>query len=171
MSSDARDPADQLFAFADALAEQPEPAAPARPLLRLLVLGAAGLTLALPVGDVREVLRVPPITRVPGAAANVAGVINLRGRVLPVLGLARALGLREHTLGPRSRILVIDHPGGALGLLCDSVSDLVRVPEDALVEPPAELRPPGGGVRAAVRHGDRWLLALDALALAGAGRQ
>lgn len=139
--------------------------------MRVIVLSAGGRALALRVDTVREVLRVPAITMVPGAPAAVAGLINLRGRVVPVLALALVLGLPAAASTAQARILVVDHASGPVGLLCDGVTDLVRLGDDATCEAPPELVPPRGGVRSAVRHGDRWLLLVEVPCLVPDGEE
>ena len=121
----------------------------------VLSLVAAGERLALPAAEVAEILRVPPVTRVPNAAAALLGVANLRGTVLPVLSLAALLG---HAAGPASgaaRVVVL--AGGApVGLLVDAVAalgtddDARRIePRGLLPESLARMMRPAVGGRAA----------------------
>jgi purine-binding chemotaxis protein CheW len=94
----------------------------------------------IPITQVREVIRVTEVTRVPQAPPHVRGVANLRGRILAVVELRARLGLPPAELSPRSRIVVVDIRGRVLGLLVDSVSQVTKVPETAVAPPPEEVR-------------------------------
>ena len=97
---------------------------------------------ALPVAQVQEILRVPSLTRVPHAPFPVRGVTNLRGYVLPVVDLRVRLGIQPVEPGPLARIMVVHSRGRLIGLLVDSVQDVVDVdrlaiepaPEDVMTE-------------------------------------
>ena len=67
----------------------------------------------------------------------VAGVVNLRGTVLPVIDLAARLGWKATEPSPRHAIIVTQMEGQACGLIVDAVSDIVTLPADALQPPPA----------------------------------
>ena len=89
-------------------------------------LRAGGEDLAVPVEQAREVVEVGDVAPVPGAREAVLGVRNLRGRVLPVLDLAVALGLPR---GRPARILVVEERNHSVGLAVDAVLDLIELPE------------------------------------------
>lgn len=76
--------------------------------------------LAIPAGDVAEIVRLPKLTRVPHTPRSLVGVVNLRGNVVPVLSLARLLNEREDALSPVSRIVMLDR-ASPIGLLVDEV--------------------------------------------------
>jgi purine-binding chemotaxis protein CheW len=102
-----------------------------------LVTFTLGETYGVPIGQVQEIVRVMAITRVPNTPAHMEGVINLRGRVLPVLNLRRRLGLPGQPVTKASRIIVTEIGSKVVGLLVDGVSHVIKV-EAALVEPPPE---------------------------------
>lgn len=81
---------------------------------------------ALPVADVLEVAELGEVTPVPGAAAAVLGVRNVRGQVLPVIDLATVLDLP--TSSPE-RIVIAEHGGRKAGLAVDSVAGVEELPE------------------------------------------
>jgi purine-binding chemotaxis protein CheW len=93
----------------------------------------------VPVTQVREVIRVSDITRVPQAPAHVRGVANLRGRILAVVELRSRLGLPPADLTPRSRVIVVEVRGRVLGLLVDAVRQVTKVPEASVVPAPEEV--------------------------------
>jgi purine-binding chemotaxis protein CheW len=103
-----------------------------------LTVMVAGQALALPAGAVQEVLRPRPVTRVPHAPTGLLGLINLRGAVLPVVSLARLLGLEEAAPSPAARIVVVNGTSLA-GLLVDSVSSLGDAADARAVDPDALL--------------------------------
>ncbi len=87
----------------------------------------------LPVGAVDEVARPPEqISRLPRAPAFLDGVINLRGSVIPVIDLRRRFELRPKEQAGSRRILVLAVKGGKAGLLVDGVSEIMRVPAEAI---------------------------------------
>ena len=85
---------------------------------------------------IREIRAWTPVTRLPSVPHYVAGVVNLRGTVLPVVDLAARLGWRATEATPRHAIIVVQIDGQARGFIVDSVSDIVTVPGDALQPPP-----------------------------------
>jgi purine-binding chemotaxis protein CheW len=88
------------------------------------------------IARVHEIIRLQAITRVPRAPAFVEGVINLRGKVIPVVDLRRRFGLptAEHTRA--SRIVVVEIGDQVVGIIVDGVSEVLRV-STATVEPPS----------------------------------
>lgn len=85
---------------------------------------------------VREIVRVPDITEVPDAPGFLQGVINLRGRIVPVIDLRKRLRLKGSEISKSSRVLVTDNSGSLLGLLVDSVAEVLKIQPDAVEEPP-----------------------------------
>jgi purine-binding chemotaxis protein CheW len=92
--------------------------------------------LGVPVERVQEVLRPQPVTPVPLAHPHIAGLLNLRGRIVTALDLRARLDLP--TRGDDAGATVIVHgPDGPLALQVDAVGDVVAVDDD-LFEPPPE---------------------------------
>ena len=115
---------------------------------------------ALPVGNVGEILRMVAIAPVPKAPEWLPGVINLRGKVIPVINLRNRLGLPTQEVGLNTPIIVAEHEGQMVGLIADSVTELLTVPLDS-VEPPDELAGHGNTVEAVARAGERLILIFD----------
>ncbi|MGH9102551.1 MAG: chemotaxis protein CheW [Acidimicrobiales bacterium] len=104
------------------------------------------LRFAIDVAEVQEVLQAQPMTRTPLAPAVVAGLINLRGLVVPAIDLRRRLELPPRT---KAAVNVIVHGGdGPVSLLVDAIGDVVEVDSASFEEPPDTLR---GTVRPLVR--------------------
>ncbi len=87
---------------------------------------------------VQEIIRHMELTRVPRTPDFVDGVINLRGRVIPVLDLRKRFGLPADEKTNETRIIVVDVDNRTVGLKVDAVSEVLRLPADT-VEPPPSL--------------------------------
>ena len=87
------------------------------------------------INGVREIIRMQEITSVTKAPSFVNGVINLRGKVIPVLDLRRRFSMRETEHTKDSRIVVVDIHGQDIGMVVDAVTEVLRIPNSA-VEPP-----------------------------------
>ncbi len=85
---------------------------------------------------VREIIRVVSITRVPRAPGFVEGIINLRGEVIPVIDLRKRLNLESRKFDNSTRLIVVELNDQQIGFIVDSVSQVLRVPADAIEEPP-----------------------------------
>lgn len=114
------------------------------------------------VKQVQEIRRVGEITPVPRAPEFVRGVINLRGRILPVLDLKRKLGLGDVALERSARIVVVRTAGRMLGLLVDGASQVLKVPVSRVEPPPEEVVERGGDyIRAVAKLDDRLIILID----------
>lgn len=90
---------------------------------------------AVDILKVQEINNMKEITPIPNAPAYMEGAINLRGRVIPVLGLRKRFCLEEKAIDDFTKIVVMDVQGVIMGILVDAVSEVLRVPAD-VVEPP-----------------------------------
>jgi purine-binding chemotaxis protein CheW len=85
---------------------------------------------------VHEIVRVPEITSVPDSPGYVQGVINLRGKIVSVVDLRRRFGEKEITSSKKNRILVAEVEGKLVGLIVDSASEVLKIPENEIELPP-----------------------------------
>ena len=85
---------------------------------------------------VQEINKMVPITKVPNSPVFVEGVINLRGKVIPIVDFRTRLGMKkiEHTKD--TRIVVVDVEGKTIGFIVDSVSEVLRIPANITEAPP-----------------------------------
>jgi purine-binding chemotaxis protein CheW len=114
------------------------------------------------VRQVQEIRRVTEITAVPRAPEFVRGVINLRGRILPVLDLKRKLGLGEVESGRATRIVVVRVKERLLGLLVDGASQVLKVAVSRIEPPPDEVVEKGGDyIRGVAKLDDRLIILVD----------
>ena len=90
------------------------------------------------VSAVREIIRLQEITRVPRTPEFVEGVINLRGRIIPVVDLRKRFGFAAAEQTQESRIVVVDTVGQDVGMVVDAVTEVLRITGIA-VEPPSSV--------------------------------
>jgi purine-binding chemotaxis protein CheW len=114
------------------------------------------------VRQVQEIRRMSEITGVPRAPDFVRGVINLRGRILPVLDLKRKLGLGEVEASRAARIVVVRVKERLLGLLVDGASQVLKVEVSRIEPPPEEVVERGGDyIRGVAKLEDRLIILVD----------
>lgn len=87
---------------------------------------------------VQEIIRPVEITRVPNAPTYVEGVINLRGRIVPVVDLRKRFGLPRRDHDKNTRIIVVELTDKVVGFMMDAVKEVIRV-ERSVIEPPPDL--------------------------------
>lgn len=107
-------------------------------LLQLVSFHIGGEEFGLNILRVQEIIRIQQLTRVPNSPDYVDGVINLRGKVIPVVALRKRFGLENLAHDKQTRIVVVEVKGTVLGFIVDSVSEVLRIPTDT-VEPPPRL--------------------------------
>jgi purine-binding chemotaxis protein CheW len=114
------------------------------------------------VKQVQEIRRVTEITSVPRAPQFIRGVINLRGRILPVLDLRTRLGLGEVATSRAARIVVVRVKDRLLGLLVDGASQVLKIPVSQVEPAPEEVVQKGGDyIRGVAKLDDRLIILVD----------
>lgn len=132
---------------------------------QLVVFSLHGEHYGLPIASVREIIRYIPPSATATASGLIQGLINLRGRTLPLVDLSSRLGRLLET-GRQTRILVIEVSGGSLGLIVDTVEGILHVPAEKIAPLPTAADTGLGDEIAAV--GDRLILLIDAERALGA---
>ena len=107
-------------------------------ILQLVTFTLGNEDYAVDILKVQEINRMSEIAKVPNAPSYVEGVINLRGRVIPVISLRQRMGLSDKEKDTKSRIMIVDIQGITLGLVVDSVSEVLRIPLST-VEPTPQM--------------------------------
>jgi purine-binding chemotaxis protein CheW len=92
-------------------------------------------TFGLPISIVREIVRVPDITSVPNAPDYIEGVINLRGRIIPVVDLRKRFGEKVGEPSKKNRVVVVELEGRSIGLLVNSASEVLKIPSSEIEAP------------------------------------
>ncbi len=87
---------------------------------------------------VQEINRMTQITKVPNSPPFVEGVINLRGRVIPVVDLRTKLNFNRIEINSSSRIIIVEISSRIIGFIVDEVSEVLRIPK-SITEPPPSL--------------------------------
>jgi purine-binding chemotaxis protein CheW len=132
-------------------------------IIQLVSFELDGEDYGIDVLTVREIIRMPSITKMPNTPDYVDGIINLRGTVVPIISLRKRFGLCERTEDRQSRILVMEVGDSLTGFIVDAVAEVIRISS-------AEIQPPPGIVHSnaaqdcitgVVNHGKRLLVVLD----------
>jgi purine-binding chemotaxis protein CheW len=93
-------------------------------------------TFGVRIASVREIVRVPEITSVPSAPETVEGVINLRGKIIPVMDLRKRFGHVDIQPDKKNRILVVELQNKLIGLIVNAASEVLKIP-------PSDIEAPG----------------------------
>ena len=100
--------------------------------LQVVVFALGDIEFGVDILRVREVERMLPITRVPHVASYVEGVVNLRGRLVPVVDLRTRLGLPPKAPTKAARIIVAQLGERHIGMIVDQVREVARIPVDQI---------------------------------------
>ena len=100
-----------------------------------------GQLFGLPIECVQDVFRPASITRVPLAGPDIAGVLNLRGRIVTVVDMRARLGLPKPDDGKPPMAVGVELRGESYGLLIDQIGEVLRLAEDSREENPVNLDP------------------------------
>ena len=131
-------------------------------IYQLVSFKIAGEEFGLDILKVQEIIRVLDVTRMPNAPEFIEGVINLRGRIVPVIDLRRRFDLPPKEKDGNTRIIVVELSGKTVGFLVDRVQEVIRV-ETAVTESPPDLVTNGQTryITGVAKLEDRLLLLLD----------
>jgi len=112
---------------------------------------------------VREVMKMPPLTRMPEVSPCIEGVSNIRGQTVPVIGLRKALGLGDLPEAGAGKVIIAEYNKSLQGLHVAGVDRIIRLSWDQVKPPPPLLRNNAGGAVTAVTilEDDRMVLILD----------
>lgn len=117
---------------------------------------------AVAIRRVQEIILMPAITRLPQTPADVEGLMNLRGTVLPVINLRTKFGVPPKPFDEQTRVVVVNVQSRTVGLIVDSVSQVMRVGEDKLQPPPPGIASvASSAISGLFRDGDHLVIALD----------
>lgn len=129
---------------------------------QLVVFQLAGETYGLDINCVQEIIRLQEVTRVPRTPDFVEGVINLRGRIIPVVDMRKRFSLPAGDQTANSRIMVVEMGPVTVGFIVDAVTEVLRLSEEDIEPPPSIM----GGIDTAYLRGvgkrqDRLIILLD----------
>jgi len=131
-------------------------------LLQLVSFNLGAVEFGVDILMVQEINRMLDITRIPKSPEYVEGVINLRGRVIPIINLRKRFGMVPKERDKQTRVVVVNISGKTLGLVVDAVSEVLRLPTDTIEPPP----PMVSGIESEYiqgvgKLGDKLLILLD----------
>lgn len=137
-------------------------------ILQLVTFNLGSEEYAVDILKVQEINRMKEITRVPNSPDYVEGVINLRGKVIPVCSLRKKFMLEDRENDIQSRIMIMEIQGITMGLIVDAVSEVLRVPA-SIVEPtpPMTSNISTEFIRGIAKLEDRLIILLDMERLIG----
>jgi purine-binding chemotaxis protein CheW len=122
----------------------------------------AGQLFGLPIARVQDVFVLDRLTRVPLATPEIAGVLNLRGRIVTAIDMRRRLGLAPADEARKRMAIGIEYKGESYGLLIDVIGEVLNLPSSGREGNPVNLEPQLARVSAGVhRLEDRLLVVLD----------
>jgi purine-binding chemotaxis protein CheW len=107
---------------------------------KYLTFSLAGEEYGIGILKIREIIGMMPITSVPETPHHVKGVINLRGKVIPVIDLRLRFGMSENAYTERTCIIVVEIRGAAgvlqVGIVVDAVSEVLNIKVEDIEDPP-----------------------------------
>ncbi|MBF0557290.1 MAG: chemotaxis protein CheW [Nitrospirae bacterium] len=131
-------------------------------LLQLVTFNLGNEEYAVAILKVQEINRMKEITRVPNSPAYVEGVINLRGKVIPVVNLRDKFGLPAKENNEQTRIMIMDIQGITMGLVVDAVSEVLRIPSSTVEPtPPMASNISAEFIKGIAKVDDRLIILLD----------
>lgn len=129
--------------------------------IELLSFRLGGEEYALPVAEVREVLKVVPLTSVPNTPDYIPGIISHRGTMLPILDLRKRFGLATAVNDEKSRIVIVSSNDEEVGLLVDRVTGVFRILPNEIKPAPENIEQGSEFLRGIARKGDKLYILLD----------
>ncbi|QHQ63357.1 chemotaxis protein CheW [Anaerocolumna sedimenticola] len=110
---------------------------------------------------VTEIIGIQPITEVPELPGYIKGIINLRGKIIPVMDVRLRFKMPFKEYNDRTCIIVIDIDGTCIGLIVDSVTEILSIPEDEIVDPPEVNKTGNNYIKCIGKVGNEMKLILD----------
>lgn len=132
-------------------------------IIQLVSFELEGEEYGIDVLAVREIIRMPTITKMPNAPDYMDGIINLRGTVVPIVSLRKRFGLCERDEDNSCRILVMEVGENLTGFVVDAVAEVIRI-SSAEIQPPPPIAQSNAAqdcITGVVNHGGRLLITLD----------
>jgi len=94
---------------------------------------------AINISYAQEIIRIPKFTQLPNTPSFIEGVINLRGKIIPVLDLKKRFGIDQSDRGIDSRLLIIELDSMIVGIIVDDVSEVIKIDEQSIQKLSSEI--------------------------------
>jgi len=129
--------------------------------LQLVIFRLAKEEYGLPITKVQEINRLVPITKLPQTPSFMEGIINLRGRIIPIIDLRKRFQLAASEHNEDNRIIIVEVKGQIVGIIVDAVNEVVRLPQSSIEPPPAAFILDGQYIHGVGKMEDRLLILLN----------
>jgi purine-binding chemotaxis protein CheW len=129
--------------------------------LQIVVLDVGGEEFGVPIMNVHEIIRMVPVTKLPNSSQFVEGVINLRGKVIPVVDLRKRFGSVQSDQGEQCRIVVVNPNDQVVGVIVDGVSEVLKIPTSNIDPAPAAVTNGADFITGIGKVEERLLILLD----------
>lgn len=90
----------------------------------------------LDIKQVREIIKLPSITKLPHVSSFIEGVTNIRGDIIPVISLRKRFSIADIEASITTRVIIVDLDNSQVGLIVDAVTEVLRLPQSAIEPPP-----------------------------------
>jgi purine-binding chemotaxis protein CheW len=130
---------------------------------QLVVFKVGNEEFGVDISQVREIVRLVQITYMPKAPAFIEGVVNLRGQVVAIIDLAKRLSIASSPRGEATRIVIVEIEDNTVGMIVDSVSEVLRLPSEDIEDIPTfiDTEVPEHYLRGVGKLQERLLVLLD----------
>lgn len=129
--------------------------------VQLVIFKLSNEDYGLPISKVQEINRMVAVTKLPNSPEFMEGIINLRGRIIPVLDLRRRFGFSSREHQEDTRIIVVDISGQMVGLIVDAVHEVAKIPGDCIEPPPSSFVMDAQFVQGIGKFADTLVVILD----------
>ena len=106
-------------------------------ILQIVTFNIGNEEFGIEVLSVQEIIRMVAITQVPNSSEIIEGIINLRGHIVPVIDLRVVFGMDRIQYSDHTRIIVVEINKATMGIIVDSVNEVMRIPSDITEAPPS----------------------------------
>ncbi|MEI6745713.1 MAG: chemotaxis protein CheW [Methylococcaceae bacterium] len=130
-----------------------------------LTFGLGAEEYGIGINFVTEIVGMQRVMEVPDVPTFIKGVINLRGKVIPVMDVRKRFNMPEEVYSERTVIIVLDINGVLIGLIVDNVSEVMEIPESQIDQPPQFGTNREGVIRGLGKQGSKVAILLDAQCL------
>lgn len=124
-------------------------------------LTVSGHSFCIGIEEIRETRRWSEVTILPHSPSFVLGAMNLRGIIIPIIDLSEKLGFGAATLSDRHVIVIIENSDQTIGLVADSVQEILSVESDQVHQPPSSAQSPESCISGLVAHNDDMIRVID----------
>lgn len=121
---------------------------------------------AVPISQVKEITEYKQATRLPNYSPYVEGIINLRGKLIPVINLAQKLGIESDIITDK-RIMIIDTEKRDVGIVVDEVKEVIRLQDNSIESTKNNLTEGNINIKGIGKYNGRLLILIDLKSLVG----